>query len=198
MSDSDSAPSTRYSDALRKDRLFGIVTAQEGLFTTNQAEAAGYSDQLLVHHVNSGNFRRLRRGIYRLVHYPTGEHEELVEIWLWSDRRGVFSHETALALHDLSDVLPAKLHLTLPSESRRRRLRVPEGIVLHYADVGDAERAWIGPVPITSPLRTLVDCARAAISPEILEVAIAQALRRGLIVAGDADRLMSPTGDLDR
>jgi predicted transcriptional regulator of viral defense system len=198
MSQSDSAPDTRYSDILRKDRLFGIVAAQEGLFTTRQAEAAGYSDQLLVHHVNSGNFRRLRRGVYRLVHYPTGDHEELVEIWLWSDRLGVFSHETALALHDLSDVLPTKLHLTLPSESRRRRLRVPQGVVLHHADVSDAERAWSGPVPITSPLRTLVDCARADLSPEILEVAVAQALRRGLIADTEAERLLAPDGELER
>lgn len=198
MSDSKSAPPTLYETTLRKDRLFGVVEAQDGLFTTQQAGEAGYSDQLLVHHVNSGNFRRVRRGIYRLVHYPMGEHEEFVEIWLWSDRVGVFSHETALALHDLSDVLPTKIHLTLPSASRRRRRRVPDGVVLHHADVTDAERAWHGPVPITSPLRTLVDCAQAAISPEILEVAVAQALRRGLIIADEAERVLVPNGGLDR
>jgi predicted transcriptional regulator of viral defense system len=198
MSDRESAPPTLYESILRKDRLFGIVAAQDGLFTTQQAEEAGYSDQLLVHHVNSGNFRRVRRGIYRLVHYPMGEHEEFVEIWLWSERAGVFSHETALALHDLSDVLPAKIHLTLPSASRRRRRRVPEGIVLHHADVTDAERAWHGAVPITSPLRTLIDCARAATSPEILEVAVAQALRRGLIAADEAERVLTQNSGLDR
>lgn len=198
MADSNSAPPTLYETALRKNRLFGIVAAQDGLFTTQQAEQAGYSDQLLVHHVNSGNFRRVRRGIYRLVHYPVGEHEEFVEVWLWSDRVGIFSHETALALHDLSDVLPAKIHLTLPSAARRQRRRVPDGIVLHHADVPDAERAWHGPVPITSPLRTLIDCAQAAISPELLEVAVAQALRRGLIGAADAERVSKPNGGLDR
>jgi predicted transcriptional regulator of viral defense system len=198
MPDRDPASNTRYADVVRKDRLYGIVAAQEGLFTTQQAEAAGYSDQLLVHHVNRGNFRRIRRGIYRLVHFPTGDHEELVETWLWSDRRGVFSHETALALHDLSDALPSKLHLTLPSESRRRRLRVPEGVVLHYADVSDAERVWTGPVPMTSPLRTLIDCARAAVSPEILEIAVAQALRRGLIVEAEAERVLTLDGESDR
>jgi predicted transcriptional regulator of viral defense system len=198
MAEPDSAPPTLYESALRKDRLFGIVEAQDGLFTTQQAGEAGYSDQLLVHHVNSGNFRRVRRGIYRLVHYPMGENEEFVEIWLWSDRAGVFSHDTALALHDLSDVLPTKIHLTLPSASRRRRRRVPDGVVLHHADVMDAERAWHGPVPITSPLRTLVDCACAAISPEILEVAVAQALRRGLITADEAEHVLVQDGGLAR
>jgi predicted transcriptional regulator of viral defense system len=195
---SESAPPTLYESTLREDRLFGMVAAQDGLFTTQQAQEAGYSDQLLVHHVNSGNFRRVRRGIYRWVHYPIGEHEELVEIWLWSERVGVFSHESALALHELSDVLPAKVHLTLPSASRRRRRRVPDGVTLHHADVMDAERTWHGPVPITSPLRTLLDCARAASSPEILEVAVAQALRRGLIIAHEAERILAPDSEQDR
>ena len=32
---------------------------------------------------------------------------------------GVFSHDTALALHELSDALPARAHLTLPASWRR-------------------------------------------------------------------------------
>ena len=52
---------------------------------------------------------RLRRGIYRLVHFPAGEHEELIELWLWTERTGLASHQTALALHGLSDALPAQL-----------------------------------------------------------------------------------------
>jgi hypothetical protein len=33
--------------------------------------------------------------VYRIVHFPAGEHEDLTTIWLWSDGAGVFSHETA-------------------------------------------------------------------------------------------------------
>jgi hypothetical protein len=44
----------------------------------------------------------VRRGIYRLVHFPAGQHEELVVAWLWSERVGIVSHQTALALHELS------------------------------------------------------------------------------------------------
>jgi hypothetical protein len=38
-----------------------------------------------------------------------------VVAWLWSDKQGVFSHQTALALHGLSDTLSAKAHLSLPT-----------------------------------------------------------------------------------
>lgn len=126
-----------------------------------------------------GRIVRVRRGVYRLVHLPATEREELVVLWLWSDRAGVFSHETALALHELSDVLPAKVYMTLPEAWRRRRLRVPDGLVLHHADVGDRDREWLDTVPLTSPQRTLQDCIDAHLSPELVEQAIRQARERG-------------------
>jgi predicted transcriptional regulator of viral defense system len=166
------------------DRLFETAAGQEGLFTTEQAAEAGYSPQLLVHYIRRGRMVRVRRGVYRLVHFPAGEHEELIGVWLWSQRAGVISHQTALALHELSDALPARLHLTLPSEWRRRRLRVPAGVVLHHADVLPEERRWMGALPVTSAPRTLEDCAVAGLSPELLRQAAQQALARGL-VTGD-------------
>jgi len=168
-----------------RDRLYEVAAAQEGLFTTQQAAEAGYSPQLLVHHVSNGTATRVRRGIYRLIHFPAGEHEEFVAAWLWSEKEGVVSHQTALAVHRLSDVLPAQIHLTLPGAWQRRRFRVPEGIVLHHADVPKADRTWFGPVPITTVKRTLNDCAREGLSPELLRQAAKQALRRGLVVKGD-------------
>jgi predicted transcriptional regulator of viral defense system len=166
-------------------RLYEIAAAQEGLFTTRQAAEAGYSPQLLVHHVASERAVRVRRGIYRLVHFPAGEHEELVSAWLWSERVGVFSHQTALALHRLSDAMPARLHLTLPRAWHRRRFRLPEGVVLHHADIPKQDRTWFGPVPVTSVKRTLNDCAREGLSPELLRQAANQALGRGLVVRSE-------------
>ncbi|QDE93834.1 hypothetical protein BHS06_35340 [Myxococcus xanthus] len=167
------------------DRLFDIVAGQSGLFTAQQALEAGYSPQVLAHHVGAGRFHRVRRGIYRLVHFPASEHEDLVAVWLWSEQQGVFSHQTALALHGLSDVLPSRVHLTLPAAWRQRRFRAPAGTVLHHADVGETERVWFGPIPGTSPRRTLLDCAAAQVSPDLLNQAIAQALSRGLILTSD-------------
>lgn len=181
------------------DRLYEIAAAQEGMFTTQQAAEAGYSPQLLVHHIRGGRMVRVRRGIYRLVHFPAGEHEELVTVWLWSEQAGVLSHETALALHGLSDALPAQVHLTLPAAWKKRRFRVPEGVVLHHADVEPNERAWAGPVPITSVARTLNDLATSGLSPELLRQAAQQALRRGLTKRAelaDVELALAPFGGL--
>lgn len=170
------------------DRLFATAQAQGGYFTTAQAARSGYSRPLVHKHLARGRMVRARRGVYRLVHFPASDHEDLIVPWLWSGQEGVFSHETALALHDLSDVLPGKVHLTLPASWRRRRLRVPEGLVLHFADIGDADRTSYSAVPVTTPLRTLSDCIDAKVSPSLVRQAILQARRRGLIsAANEAD-----------
>jgi len=117
------------------DRLFDFAVGQEGHFTTQQAAQAGYSPQLLQKYLKNGRIVRVRRGVYRIVHFPAAEHEDLATIWLWSEREGVFSHQTALMLHDLSDVLPRKMHITLPGAWAKRRFRVPKGVVLHHAEI---------------------------------------------------------------
>lgn len=179
--------------------LYDIAAAQEGLFTTKQAAAAGYSPPLLTHYQKAGRIARIRRGIYRLVHFPSGEQEELVTAWLWTDSQGVLSHQTALALHGLSDVLPAKIHLTLPLSWRRRRFRVPRGLVLHHADVSRGERTWVGAVPVTSARRTLNDCAIAGLSPDLLRQGAKQALTRGLVTKaeiGEVQKALKSFGGL--
>ena len=181
------------------DRLFEIAAGQSGYFTTKQAAEAGYSTHLLRKHSHAGRVTRSQRGIYRLVHFSPGEHEGLVIAWLWSEQAGVISHQTALSLHGLSDVLPANLHLTVPDSWRRRRLRVPDGITLHYADVAAEERSWFGSVVATNVRRTLSDCAKAGLSPELLRQAAQQALRRGLTARRELDDVevaLKPFGGL--
>lgn len=181
------------------DRLFEVAAAQAGYFTTQQAADAGYSTHLLRKHIHAGRVTRPQRGIYRLVHFPASEHEEFVTAWLWSEQAGVLSHATALGLHGLSDVLPAQVHLSLPEAWRRRRLRVPSGVLLHHANVEPGERTWFGPVPATSASRTLSDCAKSGLSPELLRQAAQQALRRGLVTRtelGAVEAALAPFGGL--
>jgi predicted transcriptional regulator of viral defense system len=179
--------------------LYDIAASQEGLFSTRQAAAAGYSDPLLAHHHKAGNIARIRRGIYRLVHFPPGEHEDLVAAWLWAEAAAVLSHQTALSLHGLSDSLPAQIHLTLPPNWRQRRLRVPKGLALYYADVPKKERTWVGAVPVTSTRRTLFDCAHSGVTPDLLRQAATQALSRGLVTKPElkeVEKALKPFGGI--
>ena len=98
----------------------------------------------------------------------------------------MFSHETALYLHRLSDVLPRQVHLTVPVDWAKRRLRVPKGLVLYYAEVPKRERIDLGAIPVTTISRTLIDCVAVHVSPDLIEQAVRQARTRGVM---DKDEL---------
>ncbi|REJ80623.1 MAG: hypothetical protein DWQ36_05380 [Acidobacteria bacterium] len=173
------------------DSLFEVAQGQQGYFTTAQAARAGYSPQLLYKYLRNGTVTRVRRGVYRLVHFPADQEEDLVPLWLWSERVGVFSHQTALALQDLSDALPSRVHMTLPEAWRQRRLKVPEGLVLHYADLDESELRRAAVVPFTAPKRTIADCMAAHLAPDLVRQAVVQARRRGLITREDEDGFLA-------
>lgn len=153
---------------------------QAGYFTAQQARMYDVSPQLLDHHVRSGRFERIRRGLYRVSGFPSGEHDEIRERWLAvGPDKGVVSHESGLALHDLSDHIPHAVHVLVPR--RHRGLRVPRGVVLHTRS--DDERVPTvsrDGMPVTAPARTIVDVA-GQIQPEQLAMAVRQALARGML-----------------
>ena len=187
--------STRTDKKPDWDRLYEIAAAQEGYFTTRQAAEADYYPALLAKYLSSGRIARIRHGIYRIIHFPAGEREELVVVWLWTGRVGVFSYETALALHGLSDVLPARIHVSIPISWSNRRLRVPEGVELHFDDVTEQETVWLGAVRATDVARTLSDCARAALAPDLVGQALREAEDRGLL---DRESVPEVTDYLER
>ena len=138
----------------------------------------------LDYHVQAGNFERVGHGIYRLPEIPLSEYDDLVRLSFWSRDRGdqpqaAVSHETALAVHGLSDVLPSKIHLTVPTTFRKPGAK---GTVLHRAKLAAKDVEEREGFLVTTPLRTLLDVsADEAISEEHLEKAITEALERGLV-----------------
>lgn len=166
------------------DFLFEMAAVFYGYFTTYDATLAGYSPQLIRHHVQAGKFERVHRGIYRLVHYPLRvELERYMIAWMWSNARGVLSHQTALGRHRLCDSDPSEedeLHLTVPPAWRTQRRRPPEGVILHYADVPPTDRTQRRTVPMTTPQRTLTDCIRDGLPVQMLVRALQLAEERGI------------------
>src|ERR1700677_899050 len=125
------------------DSLFEIAEGQQGYFTAKQAADAGYQLGSQAHHAKSGNWVRVERGIYRLARFSQSSEEQLVIYTLWSRNRagepeGVYSHQTALSIHELSDVNPAKLHMTVPS-AFRRNAETPKILVLHRASIDEED-----------------------------------------------------------
>ncbi len=168
------------ADGPKWQEIYDIAESQSGYVARDQVMAAGYSSPLLEYHVRVGHLIRVQRGVYRLAQFPPGEHEDLVVTWLWSRRLGVFSHETALMLHLLSDALPAQAHLILPMGWAKRRVRFPTGVSVSFGDISKQEWAWVGAIPVTTPLRTIVDCVAAHVEPLLIQQAKREGLTRGL------------------
>ena len=106
----------------RQRELYQLAESQGGYFTAKQSAALGYASNERIYHVRAHNWIREHRGIYRLALFPEPERPDLIPWWSRdrSDRpTGVFSHQPALSLHDLTDATPAKLELTVPKHFRR-------------------------------------------------------------------------------
>ena len=157
--------------------------SQGGYFTTKQALKSGYDYPHLKYHVSVGNFERVEHGLYRLPAIPLGEYDELIRFTLWSRNQkdlpqAVVSHESALILHDLSELLPTRTHLTVPPKFRKP---APRGCVLHKAALASSDIEERDGFNVTTPLRTLLNVAAAGISQEQLDKAVEAALTRGLV-----------------
>jgi predicted transcriptional regulator of viral defense system len=141
--------------------LYRIAESQGGYFTTKQASSLGYGSNKRAYHVQVGNWLREHRGIYRLALFPEPDRSDLILWWLWSRNRsdrpaGVYSHQTALSLHELTDVNPSRLDMTVPP-SFRRGVPVPKILRLHHGQISEEEQEVLSGVPVTSALRTILD-----------------------------------------
>jgi predicted transcriptional regulator of viral defense system len=171
-----------------EERLYQVVRAQGGFFTARQARLAGYADNTHPHHVRSGSWVREHRGIYRLSRFPLAARPDLMLWQLWAHNRrgepqGTFSHNTALSLHALSDVMPAKLDMTVPP-GFQRMAAIPSVLRLHGGRLADDDIETTDGVRVTTPLRTLVDIVvENRLAADLQVQAFREALARGLVMA---------------
>lgn len=163
--------------------LVEIAREQEGYFTAGQALSVGYTYRQQNYHKHRGNWLYIDHGVYRLRNYPESEHEDLVRWSFWSrNRRGDFqatiSHDTALAIHELGDVMPGKIHLTVPPGFRKK---ATGGSVLHIARLAQHDIEHRHGFNVTTPFRTILDVADSPLSPDLFEGVVRDALRRGMV-----------------
>lgn len=159
------------------DLLYQIAEQQGGYFSATQAREAGFSYSLLSYHLRSGRYERVRPRIYRLRQFPASSYEDLYVAWLQAGPEAVISYDSALSLYNLSDLLPAQVHVTIPRTASRRRPRLR----LHTNRLEPEDITHYEGLPVTTVLRTLVDVATAGLPNEQVQQAIGEALRRGLI-----------------
>ncbi len=83
------------------------------IITTNQILQLGFSKTLISNYVKNGLLEKISHGIYAL---PNTIIDDMYLLMLRSSKI-VFSHDSALFLHGLSDRTPFRHSITLPSDS---------------------------------------------------------------------------------
>lgn len=163
-------------------KLFEIASEQGGYFTSEQGSMCGYSRALLSHHAKSGTFIRIRKGLYRFREYPSSPREDVLAAWMAVGKdSAMVSHESALDILGLSDIIPDAVHLTVP-RSRRKLPSLP-GVKIHTTTrpLHKDDTVTRDGMIVTSAKRSILDAAEAGAAPEQIKMAVIQAIGRGLV-----------------
>lgn len=158
-----------------------------GYITTDQAEAAAINPERLLQLARRGQIERHGTGLYRVPLIPPTPLDAYREATLWPrGAEAVISHETALDLYGLSDVNPAKIHLTVPRAHRPRR-EVPGQYRLHREDLRGDEVTLYEGIPIVTAAKAIRQAQR--LGPALLRQAIEEGRRHGLLSRSEEAQL---------
>jgi len=140
-----------------------FLKSNNGIVTTTQVTKAGIPRRCLSAMVESGTIYRVERGIYALP----GVWEDEMFFIQYRFSKGIFSHETALYLHNMTDRTPIRYTMTFPFGYNTGSVK-KQGIV---AKLSTEETYDLGVITVSSPSdnpvkvydieRTLCDIVKA-------------------------------------
>ena len=176
--------------------IYKIAMEQGGLFSSQQAIAAGIRKGNHSYYVKTGQWERLDTGIYRLTAIEPTPEDEIRACLLWSRSRfdgtivGVISHESALDVFGVTGVTPARVHMTVPKGFRRHTLD-EDRVELHYGSLDLSEKTTHNGIQVTTAWKAVVDLlVTESFSIDYLEQAYVAARRQGLIRITDFDAMI--------
>lgn len=171
--------------------LYDLAEEQAGYFTTAQAVKAGVSRRALSGRAKRGDVEQVRYGIYRLRQFPTHPFEDVAAACLWAGPSSAASHETALAVHGISDAMPPVVHMTVARPFRGRQ----PGVIIHIAPLPDDQREVRDGIPVTTIGRTLQDVATSS-DPTLVRQAVIDAINRGVLSRRQLRKIVRDTPEL--
>lgn len=150
--------------------------------TTAQANQAGISNERLRLLVKSGDLQRIAHGVYMEPH----ELEDRMYTWQLRRAKLIYSHDTALFLHGLTDRDPLSYTVTVPSGYNTSGLRMAGFTVftikptLHEVGIGVADTVFGNPVRVYGLERTVCDIvrSRSRLDPAIISEAVKRYVSR--------------------
>ena len=163
-------------------RLQTALRENGGFITVAQGRKAGLSHTSILRAAKAGFIERVAHGVY-------GAAEEFDDILYANQLRrpkAVYSHVTALYLHDLTDRDPISLSVTVPTGYNTKQL-ISEGLIvfsvkkgLYEIGLGKTLTKYGHTVISYNAERTICDCvrSRSRVDAEIVTEAIKRYARR--------------------
>ncbi len=145
------------------NELQSALKQNNGIITTAQANEAGVSNERLRLLVHSGDLERVTTGIYVLP----DEFTDRMFIVQLRRPKIIYSHETALFLHELTDRDPINYMVTVPTGYNPTRLREDGFTVFtikrefHEIGVTKLTTMFGNSVTVYDLERTICDCLRS-------------------------------------
>jgi len=170
-------------DTYTKRNWLLTLDAQSGIADHSQARQAGFSRRAVTHRLESGEWRRVHRGVYATF---TGPVHRQARLWAAVRRAGpgaMLSHETAAEVHGLTDRPSAKIHIIVPLSRRPARHRAIRGVVIHRSNQSQPERLPEWKLPRTRIEDTVLDLVTAARTFDEAYSWISRALWQKLVTA---------------
>ena len=135
-------------------RLSETAAEQLGLFTRRDAARADVSPNQLRRLVRSGLVERVAPAVFRISGSAASWRQSVLLAVLDGGPLCLASHRTAAALHGFDACSADVIEVVVPMAVFHRRKNV---VVHHTRSLPDFDRAWVGPIPVTSRTRTLID-----------------------------------------
>lgn len=174
--------------------LWDIALAQHGYFTIRDALAEGVEPVTVRMLAARGRVTRVAHGLYRFEELPVSPQATFMEAVLWTGVPGAaLSHETVLAVRELCDLNPDRIHLTVPSGRRLRRAG-GDRYVVHHQDLGDKDLDWWEGVPAVTAACAIRQCISWGTPHYLLRQAIDTGQRRGDVTPQTATTLAGALG----
>jgi hypothetical protein len=162
---------------IRPDRaLEALAAGQHNVVSRQQMLECGLSPSAIKRRIGSGRWLRVLPRVFRTGSSKPSKEQGAMAACLWAGAGALVSHRAAGLLWELDGVSADRMEITVPAGHRGRNAKL---VVHRTGNVLPADRSVIGPVPITSALRTLIDLA-LYLGDFALELAMEDAFRRGL------------------
>ena len=136
------------------DQLLAIAATQYGVFTRPQAHRCGVTDRILQYRVRHGVLEQIARHVYRICGSEASWHQRLLAACFVGGEKCLASHRAAAELHGFDAVQRGVVEVTV---RRGTRVRGIDAIVHESLDLAAVDYTHVGPIPVTTPARTLID-----------------------------------------